>query len=119
MQSGLAMDCAMLAALVGIRIDNTYRGGIKMALLVRPFWPWTILECHFEAILGNFLAILGHLRAMSGPSWAISGRLRAILGHLRAIFGHLGAVLRPSWGILAETGFVYERSEGLAEHNSH
>ena len=49
---------------------------------------------HFEAILGRFVAILGHLRAMSGPSWAMSGRLRAIL---------------------AETGFVYERSEGFTD----
>ena len=38
------------------------------------------------------------------------------------ILNCLGLPVRVAWGqfeaILAETGFVYERSEGLAEHNS-
>jgi hypothetical protein len=33
------------------------------------------------------------------------------------IWGHLGAILGSSWGILAETVFVYERSEGLTGLN--
>ena len=61
--------------------------------ILEPFW----------ASLGLFWATSGHL----GPSW---GRLDglAILRNFVAILGHLRV-------ILAETGFVYERSEGLTD----
>ena len=35
------------------------------------------------------------------------------LGHSRSIFGYPGAILGE---VVAETGFVYKRSEGLTEH---
>ena len=49
---------------------------------------------HFWDHLGKFQALLG----------AFLGQVGAILGHVQA-----------SWAILAETVFVYERSEGLTE----
>ena len=59
--------------------------------------------------------------AFLGPSWPISSSFGSLFGpswgHLgpcKGILGHLGAILEPSWDILAETVFVYERSEGLA-----
>ena len=60
--------------------------------------------------------------AFLGPSWPISSSFGSLFGpswgHLgpcKGILGHLGAILEPSWAILAETVFVYERSEGLTE----
>jgi len=48
------------------------------------------------------MGIWGHLGAILESSW----------GMWEPCWGHLGA----SGGILAEMGFVYERSEGLPEH---
>ena len=60
-----------------------------------------------------------HYKLAPGLDWA---RLGSVLGLSRAILGHLGhvlglpwVVLALSWAILAETGFVYERSEGLTD----
>ena len=86
---------------------------------------WAILG-HVGAILGH-RAVLGLARlGLLGPSWAILGYFGTILGPLGAIlklsWGHLEANLGLSWVqmvhgrlILAETGFVYELSEGLTE----
>ena len=52
-----------------------------------------------------------HVNGHLGPSW---GHFGVILGHLAAILGPSSGILGASWAILAETVFVYERSEGLA-----
>ena len=58
-----------------------------------------------------FWAHLGLFWTGPGPS---SAGLGQVLGHLGQVLGHFGQVLGTSWAILAETVFVYERSEGLA-----
>ena len=74
---------------------QTLKGLIK---LLRPyFWDYLgAIMGHLGPILDHFGAILAHL----GLSWALFGTL----------LGNLGA-------ILAETGFLYERSEGLTNLN--
>ena len=77
------------------------------------------------AILDPQWAIFGHLGVILGRCWPILAQLAhlgAILDHLGAILALLGAIyvylrvfLGASWLILAETGFVQERSEGLTE----
>ena len=88
---------------------------------------------HIGAILGASWGIFGNLErfwgfvgAFLGPSWPIWGSFGTLfgptwgyLGLFEAILGHLGGILCLFLGQLvanlAETVFVYERSEGLAE----
>ena len=60
------------------------------------------------AILGQLAVILEPFLQILGLFWGLLGAILAI-GHLVANWAHLGS----SWAMLAETGFVYELSEGF------
>ena len=88
---------------------------------------WTLSASILERFGSHVGAILDpfwiHFGAILGASWGILGHLGGILGHLGSSWGHLGHMLghlegsEPSWGhLVAETVFVYERSEGLPDN---
>ena len=71
-------------------------------------WPILAQLAHFGAILEEFWRFLGPFMCILGSSWE---RLGLFWAHLGPSWDHL----RLFGAILAETVFVYERSEGLPE----
>ena len=74
-------------------------------------WLHFVLQGHLYNFWGTTAAaIAGAVCSILAPTWNHVGK-GVILAHLQ----HSWAILGSSWAFLAETGFVYERGEGLAE----